>query len=265
MRNISKSFSLLLILALALSSLIIPKSAFAQTPTPSSGSTQTPSVATFTLQLVGPSYTMPTTYSLNQSSGQIVAQIGYTNEYSNIVVTVENQAYANFYNIQIKDHDQTDDWADLYTTADGGNYPMQSPDSNYTSISISIEEEGLAGRQIDIQVQAMDGNVVNTVNPYSPNSALNPQYAFEGETSGWSKTETVIVPANTPLSSTPTLTSSTSTLTPTSTLTSVSSASYASLLLIALVVIAFLLAVIIFLLLYMRRRKASCLSKGKAT
>ncbi len=81
--------------------------------------------------------------------------------------------------------------------------------------------------------------------------AFEPAIAFD-TASDWSSTETVTLPANVPLSSTPAPSSSTSTLTPTpiSTSTSVSSASYTSLLkLIALVVIAFLLAVIIFLLL----------------
>ncbi len=247
---------MLLVLVLAVSSLIMAKPAFAQTPTPTP--IPTPSVPQFTVQLVGPSVDVPTTYSLNQSSGQIVAQIGYTNEYSNIVVTIKNQAYTSNYNIQIKDHNQTDNWGDLYTTAGGGTYPLQSPDSNYTGISISIEEVGLAGRQIDIQVQAMYGTVVNT-KPPSISGAIAPNYIFEGETSDWSPTQTVTIPANIPLSPTPAPSSSTSTLTPTPTptLTSVSSASYASLLLIttiAFVVIAFLLAIIIFLLLYMRKR-----------
>jgi hypothetical protein len=222
------------------------KPAFAQTPSPTP--IPTPSVPQFTVQLVGPPYTVPTTYSLNQSSGQIVAQIGYTNEYSNIVVTIENQAYTSNYNIQIKNHNQTDNWGDLYTTEGGGTYPMQSPDSNYTSISITIWELGLAGRQIDIQVQAMYGYVYNA-NPFS----INANYTFSGETSAWSPTQTVTIPANVPLSPTPAPSSSTQT--PTS--KSVSSAFYASLLLIALVVIAFLLAIIIFLLLYMRKQKTS--------
>ena len=256
MGSISKSFSLLLIvLILAMSSLIMAKPAFAQTPTP----TPTPPVPEFTVQLVGPPYTVPTTYSLNQSSGQIVAQIGYTNEYSNIVVTIKNQANTSNYNIQIKDHNANINWGDLYTTEGGGTYPMQSPDSNYTSISISIEEVGLAGMQIDIQVQAMDGYVYNA-DPYS----LYGNYTFSGETSAWSPTQTVTIPANVPLSPTPspsTLTptpTATPTATPKSTLTSVSSEFNSSLLLIttiALVVIAFLLAIIIFLLLYMRKRR----------
>ena len=251
MGNISKSSPLLLILILAISSLIMA-SAFGQTPTP------TPSVPEFTVQPVGPPYTVPTTYSLNQSTGQVMAQIGYTNEYSDVVVTIENQSYTNYYNIQIKDHNQTDNWEDIYTTADGGNYPTQTTDSDYTNISISVWELSLTGRQIDIQVQAMYGNVVNTAIPNSPNSELNPQYAFEGETSSWSPTQTVTIPANVPLSPTPTSSSSTSTQTPAPTSTSVNSTSNASLLLIttiALVVIAILLAIIIFLLLYMRKRK----------
>ena len=81
---IGKSLSLLLIVLLTLSSSMMTEPAFAQTPTSSPAPKSTPSVPEFTVQLVGPSYTQPTTYQLDQNTGLVVATIGYTNEYSDI-------------------------------------------------------------------------------------------------------------------------------------------------------------------------------------
>ncbi len=245
MGSISKSFSLLFIVLLAVSSLIIAKPASAQTPTPS--------VPVFTVQLVGPPYTIPTTYSLNQSSGQIVANIGYTNQYSFIVLTIKNQPYnptygTLYYNVR---EGSDNSWSypleptfEMYDT-----YPTQSTDSDYTNISLPIGQISI-GYTTGIQVEAMLGSINRNASlPGAP-------WEFEGATGAWSNTQTVSVPASIPLSPTPAPSSSTSTLTPTPTVTvtSVSSASYTFLLLIALVVIAFLLVVIIFLLIYMRKR-----------
>jgi hypothetical protein len=217
--GISKSFSLVLILILAVSSsLIMAKPTFAQTPTPIP--IPTPSVPTFTAQPVGPPYTVPTTYSLNQSSGQVVANLGYTVEYPVVEVTVKNQPFTPYsidngtitinlyYNIQIKDHNQTDDWSELYSAQ---NFPQQSQASDYTNISLDVingltNQFGLVipvGTQTDIQVEAMIGYVSTSIvlnhgiiGPYT-------NYTFVGETSGWSPTQTVTIPPYIPLSPTP--------------------------------------------------------------
>ncbi len=266
----NKSFTIGLILILTASSLIMAKPAFAQTSIP------TPTVPQFTVELVGPSYTSPTIYYLNQSSGQVAAQLGYTMGYSNAVVTIKNQPFTSYfnasvgkeisfyYNIQIKAHNETDDWIDLYNPANY--YPQPSADSDYTNISIPVETYQVGsitiptGTQTDIQVEAMIGYIYTSFNvlAHPPGAVLSDGtvYAFVGETSSWSATQTVTVPANIPLSSTPAPSSSTSRLTPTP--ASVSSASYASLLLITtmtVVVIAVLLAIIIALLVYIRKRK----------
>ncbi len=176
----------------------------------------TPSVPVFTAQPVGPSYTVPTTYSLNSTTGQIVAQIGYHVAYSAVNITIKNQPftpYANangieisfYYNIQIKDHNEADNWTDLYNPEAG--YAPQS-DSDYTTISIPVNIGQTYGIQIpvntqtDIQVQAMIGYTTSSLPPYNPFT-----YQFVGETSSWSPTQTVTITA-TPLSSTPTPSSS---------------------------------------------------------
>lgn len=228
---VSKSFSLFLIVILTTTSLVIAKPVFAQTPTPTSVPIPTPSVPTFTVQPVGPPYTVPTTYSLNQSSGQVVPQIGYINEYSYVEITIKNQAFtpsnaANglttsfYYNIQIKDHSESDNWTDIYYVDVG--YPTQSTDSDYTNISIPIysgQQVGIqipTGTQTDIQVEAMIGYIGRVYNPNATNLLDMYPWTFIGQTSGWSSTRTVTIPASTPLSTT-SAPNSTSTPTATST------------------------------------------------
>ena len=266
MGSASKTFALFLTLILAMSclTLLAVKPASAQTATPSS--IPTPSVPEFTVQPVGPPTIVNTTYSLDPSTGEIVAHIGYTNTYSYVELTINNQPFnpsygSMFFNVQLKNQNTNNEWIDIYS-AQNRNYPGQTANSDYTNVLIGIEGQffsALAGTQTDIQVQALLGYYyIEATGP--PGGVL---YAFNGTESGWSTSQTVSIPANVPLSPTPAPSSSSSTPTsPTS--TSVSSSSYASLLLIttvAFVIIAFLLAVIIALLLLMRHQKTANLSK----
>ena len=267
MGSISKSFPLLLIVLLAVSSLIIAKPIFAQTPTP------TPSVPIFTLKFVAqPYYVAPTTTIDPYSGENVTTQAGYYTENQSIEITIQNQPYSYSYNgssvwveynVQVKGH-----FADSWTTPfefdqwTGGNLPIQSS-SGFTVISVPAGNYPVGG-EVDIRVQALSVSQATLIDYPNLGTTIG-AYGVQGyrieATSDWSNTQTITIPASSTSSSpspTPVPSSSTSTLTPTPTLTSVSSASYASLLLIttiAVVVIAFLLAVIIFLLLHMRKRK----------
>jgi hypothetical protein len=260
MDNMGKSFALILILIMAISSLslMIVKPAIAQTM-------PKPSVPIFTVKPVGPPQTVPTTYSLDQSSGKVVAHLGYVIEYPTVVVTIKNQPFTPyidssgntvsvFYNIQIMygQISNSSTWTDICNPNSSFSYAIQSTDSDYTNISIPVinGESGSnyrgiipVGTQTDIQVEAMIGSVILT-QEYNPFVGNYNTYSFVGQTSSWSPTQTVTIPAYIPLSPTPSPLSSNS-----------------SLLLIALIVIAFLLAVIISLLLLMRHRKTANLSK----
>lgn len=198
--------ALILVMAISSLSLLMVKQANAQT-------LSAPSVPQFTVSLVGPSYVNPTTYQLDQSTGQILANIGFTNEYRYVEITIKNQPFTPYfdanlsqnifflYNIQLKNHNKNS-WIDIYNPDINslGGYPLQSTDSDYTNLSIPIEGQPgssiLAGTQTDIQVQAMIGYV-------SRNGSVQfaPWYFF-GETSSWSSTQTVNIPANFPLNST---------------------------------------------------------------
>jgi hypothetical protein len=209
MTCLGRVFSILLVTLLALSGLIIVESAFAQTPTPSPIPIPKPSVPEFTIQLDGPQYVNPTTYHLDQSTGQIVADIGFTNEYSYVEVTIKNQplvfdysnvhligAFGFYYNIQVKPYSSSQ-WVDIYHAWDYG-YGVPS-NSEFTTLSFSIEGQMgvgvLAGTQIDIQVQAMIGEIGRD-GRYVP-----APWVFRGETSDWSKIQTISIPANVPITS----------------------------------------------------------------
>src|SRR5665648_551687 len=100
MNRRNKGFALFIILIICISGLSMVKPTFAQ-------SIPKPSVPEFTIHLVGPSFARNTTYSLDSNTGQIVANIGYTNEYSNVILAIKNQLFnpsvgSLYYNIQIK-------------------------------------------------------------------------------------------------------------------------------------------------------------------
>ncbi len=275
MGSTSKGVSLLLVVILAVSCIIMVNPASAQTPTASPVPIPRPSVPTFTVQLVGPPYTQPTTYQLDQNTGQIVANIGYSNEYSAVELTIKNQplvfdysnahligAFGFYYNIQVKPH-LSDQWTDIYNAYYGYLVPSNS---EYTTTTINIEGQmgvgSLAGTQTDIHVQAMIGQIGRNGSdpPFFP-------YFFSGKASDWSNTQTINIPANTPLSAnSPSPTSSSNpAITPTSTPTTTNSTgnpiSVPLNTLIAVVAVFLAIIVALSLLLFRSHRKTADLSK----
>ena len=195
----SKTMVLMLLTLLIMSGLVIVSSVFAQ-------SMPKPTVPEFTLELAGPPYYQNTTYSLDPNTGQVVAEIGYTNPYSMLKINVKNQpfdsSYGNlYYNVRVKNHSATDNWIEAYKVSQF--FPSQSNDSDYTNVGFSIHGYNfvgtLAGCQVDIQVEAMLG-VIGRVSTSPPIGG----YGFIGETSGWSETQTISITENTPLSPVPT-------------------------------------------------------------
>lgn len=133
--------------------------------------------------------------------------------HSHLEINIKNQAFDKsqgnlFYNVRAKYHNATDNgWAVVYNIATY--LPVQSTSSDYTDVGFSAVGQlpnfiSLPGAQIDIQVKAMlggEGRVSTSFNGYG----------FVGEESDWSNTQTISIPANTPLSSNPSSTSPTPT------------------------------------------------------
>ena len=261
MGRLSKSFALIFILIMAISSasLLTIKPANAQIPTVTQQGVPVPDVpSSVTLSLTGPPYVQPTTYQLDPSTGKIVAKVGYTNEYGYLVITIKNQPnnyapYSVYYNVREGNASENSWWYPLTPNFDmSQSLPTQSTDSGYTNISFPIDTESYK-YTLEVEVQAMVGSIVHQFY-----EGISAGWIFSGQTSDWSSPQTITIPASVPLSPTP-APSSSSPLTPTETPTSTAaSGSLISFLLItntiSLIVIAFLLAVIIALLLYMRKR-----------
>ncbi len=222
----------------------------------------TPSIPEFTAELAGPPYTQPTTYILNDSSGQTEPQIGFTNAYTSVNVTIKNQPFTSFdtgfngnawlmYNIRIKNHQSTDNWTEVYSAY----FLYLSNASNTATTELDVPIQGvrtlgpIAGSQIDIQVQAYIGTVHRKI---WPTEGVIAPWFFDGQVSGWSNTQTVNIPANVPLS----VPSSSpySTLEPTMSPTSDGSSSSILIVVITISAVIALLAAV-YLLSYMKRKK----------
>ena len=167
-----------------------------------------PYLPEFTIEMVGPSFDIPPSYSFNPNTGLFDANEGYHIQYSTVNVVIKNQPFSNqtnydyfYYNVRIKPHNYPDSyWHELfYAGVDG--YPIQTQ-SDYTVIPLSVEGSQVnwgiipTGETTDIQVEAMIGHIGrnNTMFPYPY------PYVFFGETSGWSNTQTVTLPEKVPFS-----------------------------------------------------------------
>ena len=181
-------------------------------------SVPTPSVPEFTLDFVDESYDVPTTYSIDPYTGENVTHPGYHVPRTVFKMTIENQPFVPYYdeesgwnitfyyNIRVKGS-YSEDWIEMYRPSNG--YPLQS-DSEHTVISLgTLNEGGLSlvtdakmidlpsGGQLDFQVEAMIGYVHRSgVHIPIPSSG----WGFTGETSGWSNTQTITIPAASTLS-----------------------------------------------------------------
>jgi hypothetical protein len=170
---------------------------------------QKPSVPQFTLSFEGPSFQRNTTYQLDPNSGQVVADLGFTNQYTSIVLTIKNQPFDSdsgklYYGVQVKNQNTGNQWQNV--TYDGP-YPEQISDSDTTILRLNIQGQwslpSIAGAKTDIRVQAMLGNF------YYGHVYTFGGWLFDGQVSGWSSTQTVEVPANVQLTPTPPPNSST--------------------------------------------------------
>ncbi len=209
MGNKSKTFGLVFILIMAISSLevLVVRPANAQTAITTS-SIPTPSVPEFTVKFVNTSYEIPASSTINPYTGQNeTSPSSYVENYS-IQVIVKNQPFTPqwiqvgssgftdslYYNVRMKGH-FADNWTVLYNPDLG--FSSQS-NSEYTTVySEDFNPNVLtADYQIDFQVQALIGAVHRGYNPSATNQLEMYPWVFDGQTSDWSNAETLTIPAN---------------------------------------------------------------------
>jgi hypothetical protein len=130
--------------------------------------------------------------------------LDFSSQYNAVIVTIRNQVFNQsngnlYYNVRLKEHNSAD-WIYpldqlFYAYHD---YPMQSTDSDFTNVSITVQSGFLTvGSQNDIEVEAMLGNIGRNAD------SVPAPWAFTGQTSDWSTTQTQTIPSTNPSPTTP--------------------------------------------------------------
>ena len=186
MGTTSKGFSLLLVVILAVSSLIMVESAYAQ-------SILKPSVPEFTAEYVDHSYIVPAKTHTDPYTGEQVTDPSYVVQNETIDITIKNQPFVSTeeiaylcYNIREKGHFENT-WTELghITKQTNDNALFRAtPGSEYKIISLPKTAQN--GGQIDFQVKAYF-----TVGHRFFNSNFG---TWTWEESSWSNTQTVTIP-----------------------------------------------------------------------
>jgi hypothetical protein len=187
-----RSIVLVFILVLTASSLIMVRLTWAQTK---------PFVPEFTTKFVDNSYDVPTTSSIDPYTGQNVTHQGYHVNKVTLVMTIQNQPLVYqyngsfFYNIRVKGH-YAENWTQLFLNDE---LPLANASFIQTSVTLeTLDESGFTigsgstekvpfGGQEDFQVHAMIGGFYKMGIPLSG-------WVFQGESSGWSNTQTITIP-----------------------------------------------------------------------
>ena len=209
--NTSKPLSVALMLVLICSDIMLIQAASASVPTPS--------VPEFTVKFVDASYNVPTTTSTDPYTGETITHTGYHVVNRTIEVKIKNQPFTayesngqiiNFYlNIRTKGYYEKY-WSNFYSPDNG--YLVQS-NSSYTTVSYSLDDDVplfwdniQGGGTVDFQVQALIGSVHRISNGSATSILEMYPWVFDGQTSEWSSTKTVVIPepTNSPTDGVPT-------------------------------------------------------------
>jgi hypothetical protein len=184
-------------------SLIVVKTA------PASASIPKPSIPEFTIKITEHSYDVSPIYGIDQFTGEnITIQEGRHYEWNTLDFTIRNQQVPSdsrlYYNICYRGQ-YTNNWTELYH----GDTYIQQQSGQYSTIPFLLSgslppPQGdiyrltiPVGAKVDFQVEAMIGGI------YRISPRFSSGYEFRGETSGWSNTQTVTIPAFTPSPTSP--------------------------------------------------------------
>jgi hypothetical protein len=178
-----RGLALTLALILAVTSIVMVKSAHAQ-------SIHKPSVPEFTAKLTS---SPAESQSVNRT----------------IELSIKNQPFVSnygfFYNVRMRVNDGN--WGLLYPNSNSvpsqsnGEYTILSYSSGYLGVEyqyhLGYKVENLtAGDTIDFQVLAMVGSIQRVINPNFTNHYNMYPYVFNGETGDWSNIRTITIPSS---------------------------------------------------------------------
>jgi hypothetical protein len=192
MGNISNSFSLLLLVIIAASSLTVVENASGQSK---------PAIPEFAVQLVEKVIDEAPTYTVDPYSGEtIIKTDGYHTSYWVVDIKIKNSTPDIFYNYRIKGHFGTvwsvcpliEHGEGVWTTRESSPFDLtvtptyaKATSSEYTEVKVEMPNLRV-GDQIDVQVQAISGTIEN-----APNGGY---IILTGRGSDWANTQTLTVP-----------------------------------------------------------------------
>ena len=199
MSNISKKFTLILILLLAASSLTVVSSVSAQS--------LKPVVTEFSIQYVDNSYDVPPSYKYTKDlyTGETITTTipGYRVDNKSLVATIKNPSGVDAYNFRWKPHNESRWYYHPFNTEEDQTPPLSASgtsgppayasDSEYTVISV-ISLNYISATSLDVQVQALYGEyraIHNT--PIQVFWGDYYDYYFDGQASYWSNTQTITI------------------------------------------------------------------------
>jgi hypothetical protein len=196
MGRTSKAISLLFVVILAVSSLIMVESAFAQ-------SIPKPSVPEFTVQLTDRSYDEPPTYQKDPYTGQtVLIWAGGHVDNKTFDFMIKNQPFAPYKNADGKDVElyykirhkgQFEEWSTIFAPKED---IAQSSGSGSTSISFIVGEGTWGGISpkgiVDIQIKTQIGYYSLVNDPYNRPWDLSAVFTAVTE-SDWSNTQTITI------------------------------------------------------------------------
>ena len=186
------------------------------TPTPSPSeeptgldSIPTPSIPEFTLGFVNKSHYSSPVYEVSPYTGEkdVLVEPGHYEDERYVEVNITNQQvsltstrlenYTNlYYKIRVKGHYE-DEWVEAPHLMPSHYRYHNASDYAYTVILVEISAQNSlrnvpSGGEIDVQVEALIGQVIKTkIMIYGEESY---SYKFVGEESGWSSTQTIVIP-----------------------------------------------------------------------
>jgi hypothetical protein len=174
----NSAYAALLLLTLA-ATLLLAASCLATVPKPS--------VPEFTIKLVDASSPETVTYQVNPYTGETESHTRIALYDLKMHIIVKNQPYPGTvdgnttelqYNVRVKGH-FSEAWEPL--GVESASPQTAPPDGSGTTELVLPAGQFVSGAQVDVQVEAVSGS----------NLAM---YGFESQSSGWSSTQTVIIP-----------------------------------------------------------------------
>jgi hypothetical protein len=196
MDRLGKYLSLCLVVILVTSILLLVAPVEAQTLSKLS-------LPTFTVKFVDSSYDIPATHTFDSYTGQEITSQGSHVEKKSIEIRIKNQPFEPFldngrvinlcYNVRIKGYFEQN-WTELYRPVYG--FPIQTNDSQYTVLSYDWaegQETQLGSRMITLRNGAQADFQVEAMIGYNVDSGPFSGAYFDGETSGWTSTQSITI------------------------------------------------------------------------